>query len=230
MDRNKGDGFNRGKPERQIAPSRGRRGEIVESGHPGEKRHSRAPLARMARLHEWLMANRFPNCRKLADEFEVSAKTVQRDVNFMRDQLGLPIEYDKERFGFQYTRPVTEFPGLGIYASRPVGKLRAGPWRQSALPAFGEHPILTSSDSGGTIARIRFDAESARAARARTWHPTQVIRSLPDGGLEMTLRAREECEVARWVLSWAGHAWVIHPQHLRNRLREAALEILARHH
>ncbi len=30
----------------------------------------------------------------------------------MRDQLGLPIEYDQLRFGFMYTEPVTHFPSI----------------------------------------------------------------------------------------------------------------------
>jgi len=73
--------------------------------------HSRPPLERMMRLHEKLRAGAFPNCRKLADELEVSTKTIQRDIDFMRDRLGLPIEYDQLHFGSVYTEPVTSFPG-----------------------------------------------------------------------------------------------------------------------
>jgi len=179
----------------------------------------------MLRMHEWLVADRYPNCRKIAEEFEVSAKTVQRDVNFMRDQMGLPLEYDKERFGFRYTRPVSGFPAASIVS----GKERGNPWSKSAPPPIGERPPLAPAGGRGAPVRIRFDAESARAARGRTWHPTQVIRAAPDGGVEMTLRARDEGEIARWVLSWGAHAWVIEPAQLRSRVREIAREILARH-
>jgi len=55
---------------------------------------SRPPLARMMHVHARLKAGRYPNCRKLADELEVSSKTIQRDLEFMRYRLGLPIEYD----------------------------------------------------------------------------------------------------------------------------------------
>jgi predicted DNA-binding transcriptional regulator YafY len=65
-------------------------------------------------MHERLKAGRYPNCRKLADELEVSSKTVQRDIDFMRDQLGLPIEYDQLHFGFYYTEPVANFPTIEI--------------------------------------------------------------------------------------------------------------------
>jgi predicted DNA-binding transcriptional regulator YafY len=57
--------------------------------------YCRPPLERMMRMHQRLKAGRYPNCRKLADELEVSAKTVQRDIDFMRYRLGLPIEYDQ---------------------------------------------------------------------------------------------------------------------------------------
>jgi predicted DNA-binding transcriptional regulator YafY len=187
--------------------------------------YSRPPLARMLRLHEWLMENRYPNCRKMAQEFEVSAKTVQRDVNFMRDQMGLPIDYDKGRFGFHYTRPVSGFPEIGTGAGNGGGN----PWRRSAPPAIGERPALGAVGRGGYAARIRFGAESARTVRARTWHATQVIHALPGGGVEMTLRVRDEWEIARWVLSWGGYAWVIEPPRLKSRVREMAREILGRH-
>ena len=45
----------------------------------------------MMQLHAQLQARKFPNCRKLALELEVSEKTIQRDIEFMRYQLGLPI-------------------------------------------------------------------------------------------------------------------------------------------
>ena len=72
--------------------------------------YSRPPLERMMRMHERLKAGRYPNCRKLAEELEVSSKTIQRDIDFMRDRLNLPIEYDQLHFGFAYTEPVTSFP------------------------------------------------------------------------------------------------------------------------
>jgi predicted DNA-binding transcriptional regulator YafY len=78
------------------------------------ERFSRPPLARMLQLHQQLQAGRFPNCRKLAEELEVSSKTIQRDIEFMRDRLGLPIEYDQFHFGFYYTQPVTSFPSIEV--------------------------------------------------------------------------------------------------------------------
>src|SRR3954466_9104632 len=78
------------------------------------QQYSRPPLVRMLQLHQQLQAGSFPNCRKLADELEVSTKTIQRDLDFMRDQLGLPIEYDQLHFGFVYTEAVTSFPSIEV--------------------------------------------------------------------------------------------------------------------
>jgi hypothetical protein len=63
---------------------------------------SRPPLERMTRVHEELKGKRFPNCKSLSAALEVSVKTIQRDIDFMRDRLGLPIDYDQRRFGYFY--------------------------------------------------------------------------------------------------------------------------------
>lgn len=71
---------------------------------------SRPPLYRMQHLHDQLQRGTYPNCQKMGLELEVSYKTIQRDIDFMRDQLGLPIAYDPNQYGFHYTEKVTHFP------------------------------------------------------------------------------------------------------------------------
>ena len=85
---------------------------------------TRPPFLRMLRIHELLSADRRPNCSVLAREFEVSAKTVQRDVDFMRDQLMLPIEYDSRGHGFFYSRPVGQFPLITVSEGEVVALAR----------------------------------------------------------------------------------------------------------
>src|SRR4029077_2266893 len=96
----------------RLQPSAMKRIRLTPSRQTGL--YSRPPLERMMRMHQRLKAGRYPNCRKLADELEVSAKTVQRDIDFMRYRLGLPIEYDQLHFGFYYTEPVASFPNVEI--------------------------------------------------------------------------------------------------------------------
>ncbi len=60
---------------------------------------SRRPLHRIHVIHETVKEGTYPNCRKLAEMLEVTDKTIQRDISFMRDELGLPLEYDTHLHG-----------------------------------------------------------------------------------------------------------------------------------
>jgi proteasome accessory factor B len=305
--------------------------------------HSRPPLERMQRLHDLLSNEQRVNCQQLGKDFEVSYKTIQRDLDFMRDRLNLPIEYDPTRYSFRYTEKVEAFPLLQVsegeilalfvaqkvlaqyhgtpfektlgsafqkltgalketvsfdlgewgsdYSFRVTGasaadlevfrllaraivqrqeisfsyqSLRASApetrsvhpyhlanidnaWyllaydpqraqiRTFALPRI-QKPALTKktfdrprgfsaekelkggfgvfSGSGKYCIKVRFDSFAARLVRERDWHPTQKIREIKGGGieLEMTLGALEEIE--RWVLSWGDHAKVLGPKAL----------------
>jgi len=75
---------------------------------------SRPPLQRMLQIHQAIASGRHPNASGLARELEVSAKSIQRDIDFMRDRLGLPLEYDERRWGYRYTQPVRDFPMVKI--------------------------------------------------------------------------------------------------------------------
>lgn len=86
---------------------------------------SRPPLLRMMKIHDLLAAERFPNCSTLAEELEVSTKTIQRDIDFMRDQMELPIDYDQVRHGFHYTEPVGQFPMVKVTHGEIVALLVA---------------------------------------------------------------------------------------------------------
>ena len=75
---------------------------------------SRPPLERMLRIHRAVQAGNYPNATVLAGELEVSTKSIYRDIEFMRDRLELPIEFDGARNGFRYTQEVGSFPTLQI--------------------------------------------------------------------------------------------------------------------
>jgi predicted DNA-binding transcriptional regulator YafY len=311
--------------------------------------HSRPPLERMMRMHQRLKAGRYPNCRKLADELEVSSKTVQRDIDFMRYRLGLPIEYDQLHFGFYYTEPVSSFPNIEIsegelialyvgqkalaqykgtsfeaplstafrkitdglrdtisvtwsdfdsaisfrstgrtvadvhlfeqlshavfkqlevrfdykkpgaarYEQRYVQPYHLGCvenlWylfafdldraqlRTFALPrirnvrvskARFRRPVEFSigqylEQSFGVFAkptkakyavRISFDAFAAPRIGERQWHPSQKLKQLRNGGIELSLTLGNLEEIERWTLSWGSHAEVLGPTELKQRI------------
>lgn len=310
----------------------------------------------MMRMHERLKAGRFPNCRKLADELEVSSKTVQRDIDFMRYRLGLPIEYDQLHFGFYYTEPVANFPNIEIsegelialyvgqkalaqykgtsfevplstafrkitdslrdsismtwsdldsaVSFRSAGRSRADVhlfeelshavfkqleirfdykkpnsaryeqrdvqpyhlgcvenlWylfafdldrqqlRTFALPRIrnvrvsktkfrrpADFSIATFlGESFGVFAkpskikykvRIEFDSFAAARVQERQWHPSQEIRQLRNGAIELSLTLGNLEEIERWILSWGKHAQVLAPAELKQKIANTAVAL-----
>lgn len=75
-------------------------------------RVGRNATERLLAIHQIISAKRYPNTARLAREFEVSQKTIKRDVEWMRIHWDLPIEYDRERHGYFYSRVVKQFPGM----------------------------------------------------------------------------------------------------------------------
>ncbi len=75
---------------------------------------SRPAIWRVQEIHRIIRAGGHPNCSTLAKEIEVTAKTIQRDISFMRDQLGMPVEYHPIKHGYYYTQDVSEFPMLHL--------------------------------------------------------------------------------------------------------------------
>lgn len=68
----------------------------------------------MLRIHQAIQAGEYPNATRLSAEIEVVVKTIHRDIAFMRDRLGLPIEFDTKRNGYHYTGEVSSFPSLQL--------------------------------------------------------------------------------------------------------------------
>ena len=56
-------------------------------------------------LHEELSRNTHPNAARLAERFGISRRQAQRDIDFLKKQLGAPLEYDQHVMGYHYTQP-----------------------------------------------------------------------------------------------------------------------------
>jgi predicted DNA-binding transcriptional regulator YafY len=106
--------------------------------------HSRPPLERMLRIHQALQSGSHPNANNLAAELEVSAKSIHRDLEFMRDRLELPLAYDHARNGYHYTEEVGNFPTLQI----TEGELFARRVAEKALQQYRgtafERPLVSA--------------------------------------------------------------------------------------
>ncbi len=325
---------------------------------PQPRLHTRPPLERMLRIHQALQQNTFPNASTLAAELEISSKSIHRDLEFMRDRLGLPLEWDGRRKGYHYTEAVNSFPALQItegeivalvVAEKALQQYRGTSFEKPLLSAIrkmeqslpdtisislaeveqtisfrtraepivnleifdllakattarqqleltyrkpgqtqpeqrlidpyhlaninGEwflfafdhlrkdirtfvpariqsirntgrkfdrahkfsleqrlrHSFGVQSGHGHFQVEVRFTAQAADYVREKKWHPSQQLRELKDGGVQLSLQLSSLEEVARWILSWAGSVVVLKPAELIDMVRQAGEQLINAH-
>ena len=105
---------------------------------------TRPPLERMLHIHSALQEGRLPNASDLSRQLEVSTRSILRDVEFMRDRLELPIEYDQRRFGFYYTQEVSAFPSVKISEGELFALVVAEKALQQYRGTTFEKPLLSA--------------------------------------------------------------------------------------
>src|SRR5258707_12303901 len=98
----------------------------------------------MLRIHQSLQAGNFPNASKLAREIEVATKTIHRDIEFMRDRLNLPIEFNSTRNGYFYTEEVGAFPNVQITEGELFALVVAEKALQQYRGTSFEKPLLSA--------------------------------------------------------------------------------------
>ena len=59
-----------------------------------------------------IRAKHYPSIPELAAVWEVGERTIKRDIEFMRDRLHAPIEYDRKRGGYFYSEPTWGIPAV----------------------------------------------------------------------------------------------------------------------
>ena len=98
----------------------------------------------MMRIHQAVQSGKYPNASTLSRDVEVATKTIHRDIEFMRDRLGLPIEYDARRAGFYYTEEVSGFPNVQITEGELFALIVAEKALQQYRGTNFEKPLLSA--------------------------------------------------------------------------------------
>ena len=62
-------------------------------------------LERISYIHRKIKSSCYPNTKQLAFELESGLATISRDIDYMRDRMYAPIEYDYTHEGYYYTEP-----------------------------------------------------------------------------------------------------------------------------
>jgi predicted DNA-binding transcriptional regulator YafY len=318
-------------------------------------KRSKTQAERLLDLDQKLRSNKYPNCTSFAEYWEISTKTAQRDIDFLRDRMGAPIDYDALQRGYYYTEPTFMLPAvqmnegelaallmgskmLEAFQGTPMAeklaavfdKLSAllpdnitvrpdelftrfsftappampissnvwkkvvqgletqrmlevryrnwrgektirvapvhlanlqGDWylfvqfegfdnfRQIALSRIQNIKLLRKNadiqgafdpkkELADTFSRfagendafrvtVQFSPEVADAVLERLWHPKQETKTLKDGRVEISLDAKGDVEIKRWVMAFGRHAKVKSPKWLREQITEEARAMLA---
>ena len=63
-------------------------------------------------FHARLKQKEYPKLKSLMDKFEISRRQASREIEFMRDFFGAPIEYSNETNGYYYSNEGFDLPGI----------------------------------------------------------------------------------------------------------------------
>ncbi len=165
-----------------------------------EALQSRPPMERMWRIHQGVSSGGFPNCRQLASALEVSGKTVMRDIDFMRDRLGLPLAYEPVRHGFYYTAPVRDFPVMKISQGEVAALLLAQKSLEQFKGTHFERPLA------GAFRKL---SRSLGGEMEVAWHELEQALSVRSSGTGLADMEIFD-ELARAVMDGAEVAFAYH--------------------
>ncbi|HSU55461.1 MAG TPA: WYL domain-containing protein [Candidatus Dormibacteraeota bacterium] len=71
-------------------------------------------LTRLHGLVQRIQKGDFPSQKVLAKEWEKNSRTIQRDLDFIRDIWKMPLQYDQYKYGYYFTEKIGKFPMVPI--------------------------------------------------------------------------------------------------------------------
>jgi len=174
---------------------------------------------RLQTIHHEMKDGRYPNASTLAAALGVSTKTVQRDLDYMRDELEAPIEFERLENGYFYSRPDYVLPFLpvdgkdlfsigvaaqvlSLFGGTPLARdLKACYQRLAELmpPAVRLRPHIV-------MERLTLRAAAFRPVREETW---QAVSEALQKGTVLSIRYRSAGAAAGEPRSIRPYAFVL---------------------
>ena len=182
----------------------------------------------------------YPNCSQMASDYEVSAKTIQRDLDYMRYQLDAPIDYSAKHRGYYYTEPNYQLPAISVkesdlfaiyLAEKLLTQYEGTPLYDSLRSVFRKIeeslPAKTTVDLGHDHARFTVFPPSNTLIRPGIWEKVaeairlsrriRVVYRTP--GNEPAVRDLDPYHGVRFEGDW----YVVAHCHRRNDIRTFSL-------
>ncbi len=99
-------------------------------------------------LHEELVRGTYPNAARVAERFHISRRQAQRDIDFLKKQLGAPLEYDQHVQGYRYAKPFSLPVALRNENDEGISRVPINPF---AAPASGGFTAGDFADADSLI-------------------------------------------------------------------------------
>lgn len=164
-------------------------------------------------LIEWLRSGRRLTTALAADLFDVSRRTIARDLTHLRETYSLDIAFDAARGTYVLAEEHTALPYLAFPSLAPV-LLDARLSQQ------------TDGSDGADLVYVRFSKQSIQAYRARGGHVPDGTTN-EDGSLDVRFAPQNLDEFMCYVLSRGHHLEVLAPQDFRQRVHMEIRRMLA---
>jgi proteasome accessory factor B len=191
----------------------------------------------MKKIFGWLQDGMYPNCSSMARDLEVSVKTAARDLDCLRDEWDLPIDYDDKRHGFFFSKkvehvpwvPVTEAELFAVCISSKVLELYHGmPFQKPLELAFAKMTRSLDDDEKYMLKNLdlAFSFRPVAPEEADVTLLELVTRSVAEGrGLKFEYRKPgDKCKEVRQVhpyhvLSYDGRMYLLAHDTVRCEIR-----------
>lgn len=179
----------------------------------------RQQLERIMEIDRQIRAGMYPNPRKLAQELEVSERTIYQDRQFLIDRLHAPLAFDRRRGGWYYTDStwvlpsavVTEGELLAFFLSIEVARRYLGtPFEKPLRSAVSK---ITDSFKG----RIEISLEDLRECYILAEIPTVAVNERLLLDLQQAIKTKKKIKMRYYTASrgeWQTR--VVEPYHLYN--------------
>ena len=192
---------------------------------------------RILEIHRRLKAQQRLTAKPLAKHFECDERTIRRDLEHLRDDHQMPVEYDQKNYTWFYSKPVTDLPATlvsiedrrALLVAQQAAELFAGtPWYARLKSAYARLmdalPTETETDFANVARHIRFEGTPIPPVEAAVWE-TICLSIEASETLRMTYKTGHSGEVKErdvdpYGLVVRNHEWsLIGWDHLRGAVR-----------
>lgn len=166
----------------------------------------------------------YPNCQRLAEEFETSQRTVLRDIEAMKDSLGAPIAYSKEKNGYYYSQGNFRLPEMKLtegellavcLGADLLNKYKGAPFEKAIKNAFQKIQLRLPNE-------VTIDLKEQNPVYS---FDVQETLELDDNSakviaqLARAIHGRKQAEIEYYSIGRDAHSCrIIDPYHLRHAL------------